>query len=272
MVEFIIDIYAPSTFARQRDGRSVEANPLTQIAGQYLLLRRQLDRRDIGVNRPKLVGERSGEQLHCGRSRRHHGGRGQLLGPAAVDRAIDDRAIAKPVGGNDDRTGDLERGSAGADRDNYLAAIDDGGKNECRELGPVDDIDGDAMAAGAGGNLRVERIAGRGNNGDGVAKSALSGSPKLISSRPGPDSVSISSATSTSRENQRTCAPAARSSRNLPRADSPEPTRMTTPAQVSRNTGRKRIAGQLLETLTSIIFHIIVKTGAKREKYCGKSA
>src|SRR4029453_5251826 len=107
-VEFIIDIHAPSTFARQRDGRSVEANPLTQIAGQYLLLRRQLDRRDIGVNRPKLVGERSGEQLHCGRSRRHHCGRCQLLGPAAIARAIDDRAIAKPVGGNADRPGDLE--------------------------------------------------------------------------------------------------------------------------------------------------------------------
>src|SRR5262249_59228888 len=41
------------------------------------------------------------------------------------------------------------RGSTGADRDHHLTAIDDGGKNEGREFGPVDDIDGDEMAASA---------------------------------------------------------------------------------------------------------------------------
>ena len=60
------------------------------------------------------------------------------------------------------------RGSTGADRDHHLTAIDDGGKNEGREFGPVDDIDGDAMAASAGSDVSVERIAGRGNDGDGI--------------------------------------------------------------------------------------------------------
>src|SRR5262249_6066896 len=100
-------------------------------------------------------------------------------------------------------------------------------------------------------------------------KSALSGSPKLISSRPCPDSGNIASATSASRENQRTCAPAARSRRTCPSASSPEPTTMTTPAAVSRNTGRNRIA-RSVRGLTSIIFYIIVETGVKIEKYYGE--
>ena len=37
------------------------------------------------------------------------------------------------------------RRSAGADRDHHLAAIDDGGEDEGRELRPVDDIDRDAL-------------------------------------------------------------------------------------------------------------------------------
>src|SRR5262249_52466346 len=64
-------------------------------------------------------------------------------------------------------------GSAGADRDHHLTAIDDRGKNERRELGPVDDVDGDAVAAGACGDLRVERVAGRRNDGHGIAQIGL---------------------------------------------------------------------------------------------------
>ena len=46
---------------RQRDGWSVGADLLAQIAGEHALLTRQSDRRDIRINGPKLVGERGGE-------------------------------------------------------------------------------------------------------------------------------------------------------------------------------------------------------------------
>src|SRR5262249_17484292 len=107
-IEVVVNIHnMPSPFARQRDRRSVETNPLAQIARQHAL-RRQLHRRDIGIDRLELVGERSCEQLDCGRRWRHHGGRRQILCPAAVGSAIDDRAVAEPVGGDDDRPRNLE--------------------------------------------------------------------------------------------------------------------------------------------------------------------
>src|SRR5262249_52954662 len=61
------------------------------------------------------------------------------------------------------------RASAGADRHHDLAAIDDRGKDESGKLGPVDNIDRDAVAARADGNLRVESLS-RGNDGDDVAQ------------------------------------------------------------------------------------------------------
>src|SRR3954462_15354447 len=97
-------------------------------------------------------------------------------------------------------------------------------------------------------------------------KSALRGSPTLISSCPCPGDVDSSSATSALHENQRTCAPAARNRRNLASAGSPEPTRIKTPAEVSKNNGRKRI-GQLRNDMNSIIFHIIANEAWQREKY-----
>ena len=57
-----------------------------------------------------------------------------------------------------------------------------------------------------------------------------------------PGDVASSSATSTLQENQRTCAPAARNKRSLASAGSPEPTRIKTPAEVSKNNGRNRIS------------------------------
>src|ERR1700704_4609563 len=101
-------------------------------------------------------------------------------------------------------------------------------------------------------------------------KSALSGSPKLISSCPCPGDVDSSSATSTLRENQRTCAPAARNKRSLASAGSPEPTRIKTPAEVSKNNGRNRISPSPKRAAASIIFHIIVREACQREKFYGK--
>src|SRR5262249_41025657 len=108
-IEVVVNIHGlPSTLARQRDGRSIEPNPLAQIARQHPLLGRQLHRRDIGIDRRKLVGERCGEELHCSRRRGHHCSRSKILGPAPVGRAINDCAIAEPVGGDDHRARDLE--------------------------------------------------------------------------------------------------------------------------------------------------------------------
>src|SRR6185436_6960595 len=101
-------------------------------------------------------------------------------------------------------------------------------------------------------------------------KSALRGSPKLISSCPCLGDVASSSATSTLLENQRTCAPAARSKRSLASAGSPEPTRIKTPAEVSKNNGRNRISPSPKRATASIIFHIIVREMRKREKSYGK--
>src|SRR5262249_34405403 len=59
-------------------------------------------------NRVKLGADGGGQELHGGRGRRPDGGRRQILRPAAVGSAIDDRAGAEPVGGDDDRPRDLE--------------------------------------------------------------------------------------------------------------------------------------------------------------------
>src|ERR1700716_343055 len=101
-------------------------------------------------------------------------------------------------------------------------------------------------------------------------KSALRGSPTLISSCPCPGDVDSSSATSTLHENQRTCAPAARNKRSLASAGSPEPTRIKTPAEVSKNNGRNRISPSPQRNVSSINFHIVVRETQKREKSYGK--
>ena len=99
--------------------------------------------------------------------------------------------------------------AAGADGDHYLAAIDDGRKDEGRQVGPVDHVDRNALAACALGNPLTQLALLGGNYGNQYSlKSALSGSPMLISRRPAPGRVRISSATSALRQYQRTCAPA----------------------------------------------------------------
>src|SRR5439155_15123246 len=87
---------------------SLKPNPLAQIARQYLLLPRERNRRDIGIDRLELVGKRGSEKLDCCWRRRHHRCRGKILRPPPIGRAIDDRAITESVGGDDDRTCDLE--------------------------------------------------------------------------------------------------------------------------------------------------------------------
>src|SRR3954468_5668880 len=101
-------------------------------------------------------------------------------------------------------------------------------------------------------------------------KSALRGSPTLITTAPSPGAVASFSATSTLQENQRTCAPAARSKRSLASAGSPEPTRIKTPAEVSKNNGRNRISPSPKRATASIIFYIIVREARQREKSYGK--
>jgi hypothetical protein len=69
------------------------------------------------------------------------------------------------------------RSSPGADSDDHLAAIDDSGKNEGREIRAIDDIDGNALATRARGDVMIEQIAGGRNNGHDVAQVGLEGVP-----------------------------------------------------------------------------------------------
>src|SRR5262249_34226206 len=62
------------------------------------------------------------------------------------------------------------RAAAGADRHHHLAAIDDGRKNEGRQLRPVDDVNRDALRAGARGYGRVAGIADGGDDRDHVGE------------------------------------------------------------------------------------------------------
>lgn len=70
------------------------------------------------------------------------------------------------------------RSAAGSDRDHHLAAIDDGGKNEGRQIRTVDDIDGNALAPRARGDLTIEQLASGRNDGDDVAQVRLEGIPE----------------------------------------------------------------------------------------------
>ena len=79
-----------------------------RLPGQHALFRRDLHRSDIGIDRAEPVGERGGEQLACGRRCRHDRCRRKIGRPAAIGRAIDDGAVAEPVGGDHHRPGDLE--------------------------------------------------------------------------------------------------------------------------------------------------------------------
>ncbi len=58
------------------------------------------------------------------------------------------------------------RGAAGADRDHDVAAVDDGGKDEGRQVGPVDHVDRDAGRARARGDGFVHRASGGAHDGD----------------------------------------------------------------------------------------------------------
>src|SRR6516162_8558532 len=144
------------------------------------------------------------------------------------------------------------RGSAGADRDHHLAAIDDGGKNERREVRPVDDIDGDAVAAGAGGDLSVERVARRGNDGDGIAQIGLEwiGEADFEPAR--------------SRQRQHRF-------RDVDVARQPAHVRAGGDNNDDASSGieedREEPHRALRNALTSIIFYIIVAAGIKIEKY-----
>ena len=96
----------PQSRARQREGRAGEPDALAQIARQHAVVRRQLDRRDIGADGTHAVGFRALQQHGRGRRRDHRGGR-EVGRPVVVHGAIDHRAVAEPVGGHDDGAVDL---------------------------------------------------------------------------------------------------------------------------------------------------------------------
>ena len=60
-VEVVVDVHDPSSecaLARRRDGRSVGADLLAQIAWEHTLPRRHPHRRDVGIDGLEPVGER----------------------------------------------------------------------------------------------------------------------------------------------------------------------------------------------------------------------
>ncbi len=99
------------------------------------------------------------------------------------------------------------------------------------------------------------------------AKSAWRGSAKQISSGPDNAAVSISSATPTSLEYQRTRAPAERSRRSLLSAAGPAPTRPTTPCERSRNTGKKRIGSNSTQWKNDFPYNTEIRLSNRRIFY-----
>ena len=77
-----------------------------RLPGSTRLPARQLDRRDIGADRTHAVGFRALQQ-HRRCRRRHHRGRREIGRPLVVDGAIDHRAVAETVGGDDHGAVDL---------------------------------------------------------------------------------------------------------------------------------------------------------------------
>jgi hypothetical protein len=144
--------------------------------------------------------------------------------------------------------------AAGADRDHHVAAIDHGRNEKGRQVGPVDHVDRHIAGAGAGSDLLIERSAGRRDHGDEFREVGLErigqGDFQMTGRRAREQHLL---ATSMSPAYQRTCAPAERRSRNLLFAAAPPPTRATTPADRSRNTGKKRI-GTILTNENSFLY------------------
>src|SRR5262249_7712173 len=148
----------------------------------------------------------------------------------------------------------------------------DGGKNERRELRPIDDIDGDAVAAGARGDLSVERVAGRGNHGHGIAQVGLERiakadfEPALCRQRqqlfgavrlpPEPADVRAGGTQQTQL-----------AERGLARAHDDD----DASGGIEEHRKEPHRASSA-KTLTSIIFYIIVEMSMEIEKYCSESA
>src|ERR1700731_3965888 len=64
--------------------------------------------RHLGPEGRDTVGNRGGKQFGRGGQGRHHGGLVEPERPIAIEGAVDDGAVAKPVGGDHHRTGNLE--------------------------------------------------------------------------------------------------------------------------------------------------------------------
>jgi hypothetical protein len=62
------------------------------------------------------------------------------------------------------------RRATGSDGDDDVAAVDDGGNDEGRQVGTVDDVDRNARRPGAAGHLVVERPAGCGHDSHNVGQ------------------------------------------------------------------------------------------------------
>ncbi len=102
------------------------------------------------------IGESSGEQAF----EETPAGGGWHQGPEPCPRPLE-RAGERPEAGGKaglefgaEVAGEQGRGARGADRDRKRGAIDDGGPVEGREIGPIDDVDGDAPRLGRLGKRR----------------------------------------------------------------------------------------------------------------------
>src|SRR5262249_35866954 len=158
------------------------------------------------------------------------------------------------------------RGPTGADRDHHLATIDDGGKNERREFRPVDDIDGDAVAAGACGDLSVQYVASRANDGHGIApigpeRIAEADFEPALSRRRQHLFGDVGVAGKPAHVRAGGTEQAQLAERGLARAHNDDD------ASGGIEEHRKEPHRALRTGLTSIIFYIIVETAAKIEKY-----
>src|SRR5712671_6886864 len=90
------------------DGRACIPDAFAQIARFWLPVGADADRRHIGPDRRDVVRHSGSQELGCGWRRAYHSGFVETGGPVAIAAPVDDRAVTQPVGGDDDRTGNLE--------------------------------------------------------------------------------------------------------------------------------------------------------------------
>ena len=87
---------------------AVEPDPLAQIGGLQPALGVKAHRGDISTDRAGIVGDGAGKKRRRRRRIVDHRGLRQRRRPVAVESAVDHGAVAQPVGGDDDGTGDPE--------------------------------------------------------------------------------------------------------------------------------------------------------------------